>query len=495
MATLKDVVRNALIRIQKNGQIATPELYQEAFYEEAKRLGVNTENSYWRTNWIKKLDTRTRNSMQGFPIKTQDDFISFLSSTITRLNSTGDGKEQLLLYRDLLAMFLRHYASTDPTQTNYNLIRKTLDFLDGNTQISLQSLKDGWANAFKKESPTPPPKEQTKTASEEESEENLSFFLPLLRPSLTEIRKEAIQKAEQMLQVNLMEVVKEQLIHTLELALKERILIDRSLLNATIKKHSNELENVLEVVEAKISSLQIASEMMSQEVISSNQNLTELSLEEKTLLEFKNDMAQMLNQCQERFEHLQDSMHQTKNSLEKISDKVGYEKQANPPPKSTDTLTGVLTMDSLLEIIEHQESLFQEYQQSYSVLFIDIDNFKRINEQNGQEPGDKILATFGKLLKKVVRRNDHVARYEGEEFIVILVGMDHFDSSYIAEKIRKQIEESTFVYEDKQIKITVTVGVADRKEENSFQNILKIAAMRMRQAKKFGYNRINAGTI
>ncbi|MDE7447833.1 MAG: GGDEF domain-containing protein, partial [Helicobacter sp.] len=106
------------------------------------------------------------------------------------------------------------------------------------------------------------------------------------------------------------------------------------------------------------------------------------------------------------------------------------------------------------------------------------------------ESGDKILATFGKLLKNIVRKNDYVIRVDGEEFLIFLAGMDHFDSSYFAEKIRTQIAESTFVYGQYKMQISVTIGVADRNETSNFDNVVARAKARMLQAKKLGYNRI-----
>ncbi|MDE6978304.1 MAG: hypothetical protein K2O85_01900, partial [Helicobacter sp.] len=110
MPTLKDAVRNALIRIQKNGQVATPDVYQDAFCEEAKKLGLNIEPYQWKTKWLKQLDSKTRNQIRGLPMKTQEDFIHFLTTSIARLQN-NDTKEQFLLYKELCSMFLYYYAS------------------------------------------------------------------------------------------------------------------------------------------------------------------------------------------------------------------------------------------------------------------------------------------------------------------------------------------------------------------------------------------------
>lgn len=516
MATLKDAVRNALIRIQKNGQLATPDIYQEAFCEEAKKLGLNIEAYQWKTAWLKLLDPKTRNQIRGLPIKTQHDFIHFLATTITRLQN-NDTKEQFLLYKELFSMFLYYYASNNPN-ANPNLIKDSRELIDGNSQINGQLIKERWYVILKqnlpkekdKDSPKPPTQApqttqapqpaQTQPTTHEttqdddiEREENLDFFSPLLRPSLTQkaTKQPAIDTAQTMLKLDLAEIVKDDLVSALQNALQERIQIDKSLLLAAVKKHSKELENILEVIVAKIASLQIAGEMMFNEISASNKQLKNLTPEENNLLSFKDTMLSLLSSSEVRFQHIQQAMSQTKSGLDAVTQKIGGEtKREKPPKESLDTLTGVYTLDAMREQIAHHEEMFANYNQGYSIFYIDIDNFQHINDSYSNESGDKILATFGKLLKNIVRPNDYVIRIDGEEFLIFLAGMDHFDSSFFAEKIRTQIAESTFVYGQYKMQISVTIGVADRHEAKNFDNVIARAKARMLQAKKLGYNRI-----
>lgn len=489
MATVKDVIRNALLKIQQNGQLATPDVYSVAFYEEAKKLGVNIEGMSWKTSWLKQLDSKTRNQIQTFPIKTQEDFIRFLGTTIAKLREK-DTKESYLLYRELLALFLHNYLTNNPT-TNPNLIKDTKSMLDGNTQLNMQLIKERWNVLLKSTKETKPIVQQTDNI---EREENLAFFAPLLRPSLTNQHEkhQAINEAKTMLQQDLENIVKNKLVSVLDKALQERVRVDKSMLVAAINKHSNELEHIFDVVIAKITSLQFAGEMMFNEIAESNKQLTHLTPEENNLLKFKEDMLSLLNHSEQRFQHIQKSMSQTKNGLDSIAIKFGGEarKRIEPNQDETDSLTGVYTMEAIAKPIAYHENLFIEYQQSYSVFYIDIDNFENVNIKHGNESGDKILATFGKLLKSIVRSNDYVVRVEGEEFLIFLAGMDQFDSSYFAEKIRAQIAESTFVYGQHKMQISVTIGVADRNEAENFESVLNCAKRRASHSKQLGYNRI-----
>ncbi|MDE7255917.1 MAG: diguanylate cyclase, partial [Helicobacter sp.] len=325
-----------------------------------------------------------------------------------------------------------------------SLQKDSRELIDGNSQINGQIIKERWSVILKqnlpKESKDAPPKPQPAHEAPKdkdddvEREENLDFFSPLLRPSLTQqaTKQQAIDAAAAMLKLDLALIVKDKLVSALENALKERIQIDKNLLLVAVKKHSKELENLLEVVVAKIASLQIAGEMMFNEITESNKQLKKLTPKENNLLSFKDDMLSLLSSSETRFQHIQEAMTQTKSGLDAMTQKIGGEnkREAPPPKESLDKLTGVYTLAAFKQEVAHHEDMFARYNQSYSVFYIDIDNFRHINDSYSNESGDKILATFGKLLKNIVRKNDYVIRIDGEEFLIFLAGMDHFDSSY-----------------------------------------------------------------
>lgn len=128
----------------------------------------------------------------------------------------------------------------------------------------------------------------------------------------------------------------------------------------------------------------------------------------------------------------------------------------------TDGLTDLYNYRYLQERLDEELSRAQRYDKCLSLLMIDIDDFKRVNDLYGHRVGDHVLAEVGALLKKSVREVDVVARYGGEEFSVILPETDASGAFIAAEKIREAVSAHRF--EDAegvpQIRLTVSVGVA-----------------------------------
>ena len=128
----------------------------------------------------------------------------------------------------------------------------------------------------------------------------------------------------------------------------------------------------------------------------------------------------------------------------------------------TDRLTQAYTFGYYEEIIgglinkAHLENVF------LSLIVFDVDNFKHYNDLNGHQMGDEVLKKVVAIMKANVRRDDHVVRYGGEEFVIVLFNASDLQAYEIAEKIRKKIEETPFENEEKQPggKLTVSGGVA-----------------------------------
>ncbi|MGI5083957.1 diguanylate cyclase DgcA [Treponema putidum] len=99
-------------------------------------------------------------------------------------------------------------------------------------------------------------------------------------------------------------------------------------------------------------------------------------------------------------------------------------------------------------------------EETLSILMIDIDFFKKINDTYGHSAGDIILEETARIIKSCTRSADTAARYGGEEFVVMLSNTPANDAMAIAERIRKSIERNVILYNDKQIKITVSTGVS-----------------------------------
>jgi two-component system cell cycle response regulator len=137
------------------------------------------------------------------------------------------------------------------------------------------------------------------------------------------------------------------------------------------------------------------------------------------------------------------------------SDKVRYRWLA-----TTDVLTGCLNRRALIERLEDELKRLQRYGAALSILMIDFDRFKEINDTMGHLVGDRVLQQLGKILRDEVREVDVVARYGGEEFVVVLPETDEDGAMRFAERIRVSVEAHDFSDSDVPLHATVSIGVA-----------------------------------
>lgn len=121
-----------------------------------------------------------------------------------------------------------------------------------------------------------------------------------------------------------------------------------------------------------------------------------------------------------------------------------------------------------------------------SLLFIDIDNFKSINDTYGHVAGDEILRQFACILQENMRKNDIIARWGGEEFAVILPRTDAKEAFKIANRIRKLVEEKEFYFDEVACRVTISIGIAwaEKEKDVNADRFFKIADEALYKAKE-----------
>jgi diguanylate cyclase (GGDEF)-like protein len=157
-----------------------------------------------------------------------------------------------------------------------------------------------------------------------------------------------------------------------------------------------------------------------------------------------------------------------------------------------DTLTGLFNRGSFEERlgIETQKSFYGGT--PLSLVMVDIDRFKKVNDTFGHLEGDKVLCEIASLLKGSVRKKDTVARYGGEEFVLILPGAGLEESAMIAERIRRLVENTPVQIGQGQINLTVSLGISNFPihRPNSKEELIKMADQALYEAKEGGRNRV-----
>lgn len=156
-----------------------------------------------------------------------------------------------------------------------------------------------------------------------------------------------------------------------------------------------------------------------------------------------------------------------------------------------DDLTGLYNFRFFTQAIEREISRSKRYGHPLTILLMDIDDFKKINDTYGHEKGNEVLKCLAETILESVRDSDYAARYGGEEFVLILPQTPPEEGFMVAERIRENISRHQFDFGN----VTVSVGVATNHESSGREGLLKRADMAMYAAKKNGKNRveINSG--
>ncbi len=156
-----------------------------------------------------------------------------------------------------------------------------------------------------------------------------------------------------------------------------------------------------------------------------------------------------------------------------------------------DSLTRVYNRKYLMESLEMELCRSQRYGHPFTLLLLDVDYFKEINDRYGHVVGDFVLQEIIRLARSVLRPTDILGRYGGEEFIVGLVENGLAPGQRVAERIRLKIALTPLEYEKHRLSVTVSIGVATKQsDDESIESLIRRADQAMYRAKTVGRNRV-----
>jgi diguanylate cyclase (GGDEF)-like protein len=155
---------------------------------------------------------------------------------------------------------------------------------------------------------------------------------------------------------------------------------------------------------------------------------------------------------------------------------------------TTDSLTGIYNRGYIFKVLEEILCSIPVNYYTVSIIMLDIDHFKRVNDEFGHQAGDDVLINIVKIISRNLKNTDYLGRYGGEEFLVILPNTGINGAFEMAERIRKDIENSLF-YKNL-LKLTISGGIAELNNDD-INNIIKRADDLLYDAKKYGRNRIH----
>jgi len=153
-----------------------------------------------------------------------------------------------------------------------------------------------------------------------------------------------------------------------------------------------------------------------------------------------------------------------------------------------DELTGLLNRRAFLKKGQHLHSTAIQSKQDYSVISIDLDFFKKINDDHGHAAGDSVLIQFSDLCKDLVRKQDIVSRFGGEEFIFFLPETSSDEALIFTQTLREKIKSEKTTHQDLEIEYTVSVGIAVRSHADidTLEEIIQKSDKALYAAKRSG---------
>ena len=157
---------------------------------------------------------------------------------------------------------------------------------------------------------------------------------------------------------------------------------------------------------------------------------------------------------------------------------------------TTDPLTMTFNRNRFAELLEYEFARAQRYDQKFSILLFDLDNFRAINETFGFKMGDQVLRTVSEICQAQMRRSDMLARLGNDEFACLLPHTSETGATEFAERLRTTVAESTVTIADQQVHFTISVGVKTVDQETSGDEVMRSASKALDDAKQAGKNRI-----
>ncbi|MBF7096824.1 GGDEF domain-containing protein [Alkalibacter mobilis] len=157
---------------------------------------------------------------------------------------------------------------------------------------------------------------------------------------------------------------------------------------------------------------------------------------------------------------------------------------------NTDSLTKIYNRGKIEDILKEEINIYKTYGRLFSVLMVDIDHFKRFNDEYGHDFGDQVIIEVSRLLQQSLRATDSIGRWGGEEFLIILKDSNLQVAQSVGQKLINIIGDKTLEYDEIKENLTISIGCSVMKEDYTMSTLIKSADTSLYKAKQNGRNRI-----
>jgi diguanylate cyclase (GGDEF)-like protein len=512
--TIQSIIKKAIKRLENEGKLLTPEAYAEAFCKEATLAKMSVEDCSQVQKYTASLNKDFQKELENYRIKTMSEFTRFL---VARLNRTNQSVcAQNLEAQVLLTKRILHVVAELHNKEASVLANKSLSMLDSNPGVAeLEQFRQLWTNfittydnSFLQKIGVRDKEDLKKsienldmsslmydsfvsegTAFYKVSSLLVSSFVPSIASSvddkIVELSKR-IRKNPELLTSESMEV-------EIREAIRLRIALDKE----SLKEMIESLDGVLDTLSIRLIEMIEKSDKSTIEIEDIKKELEHHSLEsENSKANFKiahKKLYTLALALESSTRNLSSDLNKHNEEVKSLSKKIEVLESQLEEAKAEskeDFLTKLYNKRALDEFLSVKEGEFQRYEHNYSVVMLDIDHFKSVNDTYGHAAGDLVLSAFAKIIKKEARAVDIIGRFGGEEFMVLLSETDTKGGYIFAEKVRKHVQKARFMYKGERIEVTVSAGISERKRHSSQKSTTKHADENLYKAKNGGRNQV-----
>lgn len=222
--------------------------------------------------------------------------------------------------------------------------------------------------------------------------------------------------------------------------------------------------------------------------IASTEDIGELNLLLNNILEDTRAIGLSVQRTRDEFSLSQKKTAEAEKRILQLTTELGLIGEV----AHQDYLTGALNRRGMDEALEREFSRADRHSTNLCIAIMDIDHFKKINDNLGHTTGDEALVHFVKVIKEVLRTTDVVARYGGEEFIIILPATPEDEAVAVITRVQRELTKNYFMHKNERVLITFSAGVAQRKPGETAESMIPRADAALYIAKQNGRNQVIA---
>jgi len=508
--TVNELGKETIKELARNKEPLTPQNYSKTFCKLANEKGFTLDDCQKIERFIDKLNPYFQKDLNQYKLNTEDELLTYLVATLNRLSSSADGKFALtlttLIKRLLQSITLLHdkeakdlaNASLEridhlADENTFAILKdKWFDFLTAYDDSHLDRLKE--YGRFQSSDLKSIVDEIVKILNKKESKSDFldeigSLIVASLTPSIASSMDDELAELSYEIKNSPTLLNDKSFQKRVREFIKKRVELDKS----EIKKKAEDIYTLLGNVSTKIVNLIENSTMSRDKIRAVKDELVALKFSQHNFDTIKEQLVTLANSLEIEASNLSQDMQDEDESVKNLRLKIQkLEIALNKAKRETrlDFLTKLLSKKALDEELNRAEKSYSRYGIDYSILFLDLDKFKMLNDTFGHEAGDLVLKSCGKIFNSTKRDVDMAGRYGGEEFLFILPNTPLQGAKIFAKKIRKKVEDYDFLYKGERVDVTLSGGVVNRKDYDNQKEMIEDADRLLYRAKEAGRNRV-----